>query len=551
MKTVLILKACPIPYPPLDNNGVGRSTMSLGFSRFDSLQRLLTGTVTFAVIVTSQATAIAKTAREIAQIAIPITVQINNNVLGGGSGVIVARAGNTYTVLTANHVVKRPDLTYTIHTYNGKDYPVTQVQQLQHGDDADLALVTFESQDEYPIATLGNSDRAAIGVDVYVSGYPALEGQSGAARDYEFSPGIVTSRLTNRPQGYTLRYNAVTVRGMSGGPVFDASGRVIGIHGQGESEGSVVSESGAIAIKTGFNSAIPINTFLALKSHEPIGSQVKVNNTPASDRQERVSITHPTNARDYYARGLSHLDSDNRQEALSDFNQAVQLNPNDANAYNKRGTTRLALGDNQGALDDFNSAIRLNPNNADAYYQRGVIRFNQGDRHGALEDFNQYISRSPNDIQAYYNRGVIRRDLRDYQGAFEDFDSVVRLDPDDPAAYYNRGLARSMLRDRQGTLKDFDQALSLDPTWLVVYNNRAILRNRLGDREGAIEDFSQVLRLDPKDGIAYFNRGLVHLELGDRQGAIQDLQSAADLFQQKGDANNYQKAMEKIHSIQP
>ncbi len=526
--------------------------MSLGFSRFDSLSGLLAGTVAIAVIVTSLVTAtVAMTAREVAQIAIPITVQINNDVVGGGSGAIVARSGNTYTVLTANHVVKRPDLTYTIHTYTGKDYPVTQVQRLQRSsDDADLAIVTFESPDKYPLATLGNSDQAAIGVDVYVSGYPALGGRTGIQRDYEFSPGIVTSRPTSHPQGYTLRYNAVTVSGMSGGPVFDASGRVVGIHGQGESEGSIVSESGVITLKSGFNSAIPINTFLALRSHQPSGSQVRVDNTPALQDQNRVSLTNPTNARDYYARGLSRLDLENRQGALEDLNQAVRLNPNNINAYNQRGSTRSILGDNQGAQEDFNQAIRLNPNDADAYFQRGVIHFDQGDKQGALEDFNQYISRSPNDIQAYYNRGVIRRDLRDYQGTLEDFDQVVRLAPDNPAAYYNRGLARSMLRDRQGTLEDFNQALRLNPNWSTVYNNRAILRSRLGDREGAIKDFSEVLRLDPKDAAAYFNRGLVRRTLGDRQGAIEDLQSAADLFQQKGDTNNYQKALEKIQSIQ-
>jgi len=53
---------------------------------------------------------------------------------------------------------------------------------------------------------------------------------------------------------------------MSGSPVFDTNGRVVGIHGQGESEESIVSESGAIAIKSGFNSAIPINTFIAMRS---------------------------------------------------------------------------------------------------------------------------------------------------------------------------------------------------------------------------------------------------------------------------------------------
>jgi len=52
-------------------------------------------------------------------IAFPTTVQINNNVVGGSSGVsLLERA--ILTVLTANHVVKRPDLTYTIHTPPGR-----------------------------------------------------------------------------------------------------------------------------------------------------------------------------------------------------------------------------------------------------------------------------------------------------------------------------------------------------------------------------------------------------------------------------------------------
>ncbi|MFM6337582.1 MAG: hypothetical protein ACKPGN_17465, partial [Dolichospermum sp.] len=81
------------------------------------------------------------------------TVQINtqDDISPGGSGVIIDKKGKTYTVLTANHVVcdaikgrKKvtcsTDITYTIRTHIGKDYPIKDRQVLQKNDnDPDLA----------------------------------------------------------------------------------------------------------------------------------------------------------------------------------------------------------------------------------------------------------------------------------------------------------------------------------------------------------------------------------------------------------------------------
>lgn len=380
----------------------------LGFSRFDALTVLLAGTTTVAALAITQVTAAAMTAREIAQITMPTTVQINTNVIGGGSGVIIARVGNTYTVLTANHVVKRADLTYTIRSHTEKEYPVNLVRRLQRGEnDPDLAVVTFESSDEYPIATLGDSDQAVIGNEVYVSGYPALEGRSGAERDYEFSPGIVTSRPKNRPQGYTLRYNAVTVKGMSGSPVFDASGQLVGIHGQGESEGSVESDSEMIAIKTGFNSAIPINMFVALAKTGLSDLEVRVNKTPTDDAQEQPSPNNSNNkATEYYVRGLSRLDSGDYPGAIEDFTEAIRLNPSLKDAYNNRGNARYYLEDKQEAIADYTEAIRLAPNDATAYNNRANVRSELGDEQGATEDYNQAILLNANNKDGYKKPGL-------------------------------------------------------------------------------------------------------------------------------------------------
>lgn len=522
------------------------------YSSSYSLPSLLGGAVTVAALMISLPTATsAKTSKEIAQIATPRTVQINTPLLPGGSGVLIGKQGSTYMVLTANHVVKRPDLPYTVRTNLGKEYPA-RIQQLQSNQNSpDLAVVTFESSDKYPTATIGNSDQAVVGSEIYVIGYPAVKGLSGAERGLEFTQGIVTSRPHNRPQGYTLRYNAVTRAGMSGGPVFDSNGRVIGIHGQGDVEGSFQSESGgSIAVKTGFNSAIPIKTFIAIRSQSGQGAaNVAVDNSPSTDKPKE-RLDNPKSASDFVAKGVVKSEQGDKSEAIDAYSQAINRDPNYADAYYQRGNTRYDQGDKQGALADYTKAISIDPNYANAYFQRAATRYNQDDKQGALADFDRYISLVPNDTDGYYSRGTIRRALGDAQGAFADFDQIVRLAPDDAKAYYNRGLVRAALQDQQGTLEDLNQAIKLNPKWTVAYNNRAIYRRRLGDRKGAIADFSQVISLDPKDGIAYFNRGLVRRDLGDSTGAIADLQSAADLFQQKGDKDNYYKAIGKIQDVE-
>lgn len=244
--------------------------MNVWSLRFDALTIILTGAVTVAAVVGQQYAACAKTAQEVAQLAMFTTVEVNNTLgfSGGGSGVIIAKQGNIYTVLTANHVVASLAQEYSIRTHLEKNYTAIRIQRLAKNDrDIDLALVQFHSREPYPVAPMGESERAVVGSTIYVAGYP-LPIAAESERKLEFTAGIISSRLGRASSGYGLRYQAVTRRGMSGGPVFDVDGRVVGIHGRGDTVGTVTSQwNGQIEeIKTGLNAAIPIDAFTALLS---------------------------------------------------------------------------------------------------------------------------------------------------------------------------------------------------------------------------------------------------------------------------------------------
>ena len=279
-------------------------------TRLPSLPAVLAGTAAAAAVIVVQP-AVAQTARDVARIAVPTTVRIDNllSPANGGSGVIIARKGKVYTVLTANHVVENPNAEYQISTSKNGTHPVLSVQSLQTTPDApDLAIVTFESKTKQAIAPLADSNEASIGSGVYISGFPQAA-DDPSVREYEFTSGQVTSRPSRRPKGYTMRYDAVTRRGMSGGPVFDVSGRVVGIHGQGDRDAVVRNEAagsdGTTEIKTGFNAAVPVNTFLQLASQSGINiSKVKIDDEPPENVDaERVSRQEVRSWEQEFAKG--------------------------------------------------------------------------------------------------------------------------------------------------------------------------------------------------------------------------------------------------------
>jgi len=475
----------------------------------------LIGTV--ATIVIAQPTAVfAISADEVGKIAKSITVLIDSK--EPGSGVIVKRNGNTYTVLTARHVFKDAEAKYEIVTPDNQRYLLnySSVKKLPN---IDLAVVEFTSSQTYSVAKIGNSDLATEGKAAYVAGFPKTSAAINRSI-YNFTDGRITANAS-RPleDGYALVYSNNTLPGMSGGPVLNENGEVVGIHGRADTraaESNNINQNILIA-KTGFNLGIPINTSLRLLASSQVDVGVKVPSAPVA--------TGPK-ADDFFIQGGEKSNKGDYQGARAAYNQAIQLNPNYADAYVNRGNAHSNLGDKQGAIADYNQALRINPNFVKAYNNRGVARDELGDKQGAIADYNQALQINPNDAEVYNNRGAARYELGDKQGAIADYNQALRINPNYALAYNNRGVARDELGDKQGAIADYNQALKINPNYAEVYSNRGNTRRALGDKQGAIADFDQALRINPNLADAYNNRGLTRKDLGNKQDAIADYNQA-------------------------
>jgi serine protease Do len=236
------------------------------------LAALLTGTaIVSAIVITLPNAASALPGTKVNDIAREVTVLIRGE-QGHGSGVIIQKVGNTYYVLTAEHVIRQKD-NFKLVTADKQAYEI-DYSKIKRLDGVDLAIVKFTSDKNYPVAKISNA-KTTEGQDVFVSGWPsngAVGNAAGGELVRQFTGGSISGFLPKSLSGYSMIYTNVTRAGMSGCPVLDTGGRLVGIHGMGDKEdarqliASGVSQEAAMGlaakIKPGFNYAVPISVFL-------------------------------------------------------------------------------------------------------------------------------------------------------------------------------------------------------------------------------------------------------------------------------------------------
>jgi tetratricopeptide (TPR) repeat protein len=228
----------------------------------------------------------------------------------------------------------------------------------------------------------------------------------------------------------------------------------------------------------------------------------------------------------YYNRGNSYYDQGRYEEALADYDWAIEINPEFASAYSNRGNTYDEQGRTEETLADYDRAIELDPEDAIAYNNRGIIYRKQRRYEEALTDYGRAIELDPEDAGTYYNRGNIYLNQERYEEALVDYGRAIELDPEDADTYYNRGLTYDKQGRDEEALADYGRAIELDPDYTLAYINRGSVYRRLRQTEKSLEAIDRAIELDPDYGWYRYERALVYLMLGLDEKAEDDLRQA-------------------------
>ncbi|MFN7853377.1 MAG: tetratricopeptide repeat protein, partial [Dolichospermum sp.] len=90
-----------------------------------------------------------------------------------------------------------------------------------------------------------------------------------------------------------------------------------------------------------------------------------------------------------HQQGLDHYHDGNYQQALANFDAALELYANFSMAYINRGNIFHILGNYEKAIADYNQCIKINPNFPEAYHNRGNSYYALQEYESAISNYNR------------------------------------------------------------------------------------------------------------------------------------------------------------------
>lgn len=180
----------------------------------------------------------------------------------------------------------------------------------------------------------------------------------------------------------------------------------------------------------------------------------------------------------YYAGSVYSLTGDDR-EAIDLYNEAMGLSVGvdaaevyfQSAMYFWRGWSYYYLGNLNQALEDFEEALDLAPDVADYWVDFARMLSEAGDYDEAVEAAEAAIDLNPELSNAYYQRGYAYGEMGECELAIEDYDRAIEINPASSFSYNNRGWCYEQLGDLDRAMLSYAAARQVDVTNDVAQAN--------------------------------------------------------------------------------
>jgi tetratricopeptide (TPR) repeat protein len=168
------------------------------------------------------------------------------------------------------------------------------------------------------------------------------------------------------------------------------------------------------------------------------------------------------------------LESRKIKKEIRKYNDSISKEPKKAEYYVKRGELRHSIADYDEAINDFDLAIEIDRNNAIYYFRRGKSKSFCDDKIGAMKDFNKSIELDSTNGDVYFSRGTVKQfsDKKDNKGALEDYSKAITLGNAQPCVYYYRAEIYLERKENENACKDFKDALDKGCDWELTIKNQ-------------------------------------------------------------------------------
>lgn len=177
----------------------------------------------------------------------------------------------------------------------------------------------------------------------------------------------------------------------------------------------------------------------------------------------------------YHNRGAFKSHIQLNEEALVDFNKAIEIDPRSIRSHYSKGLMLRRLHDVEGALDAYDVCIELDPNFGDAFLNKGFALMYLDEFDQAIECFEESIELATNvkDVSfALNNIGYCFYKIERNDKSREYINESIKLNPINSFAYRNLALLEISENNLNNACKAMDKSLELGFT--ENYGNEVI-----------------------------------------------------------------------------
>lgn len=254
-----------------------------------------------------------------------------------------------------------------------------------------------------------------------------------------------------------------------------------------------------------------------------------------------IAIKYNKNGEFYFYRGIYHQMSDSISKAISDYDNAAQLDFEHQGLFRNYSILLLKSDLPEKALVYINKGIELNTEIPDNYKTRGEIYtllvepekacadFEKARLKGYRKsiDFAEIICSTNYSKNKFSSTGQILLKLEKYNFAIKAFDKAIELEKDSSRHYLNRGFCFFKLGNYKNAEQDYLKALALpESSTDMLYDNLSLLYFEQNNFEKSLEYSAKRIKINPGNFVAYIDRGLSYRKLKKYKQAEKDFDTS-------------------------
>jgi tetratricopeptide (TPR) repeat protein len=185
------------------------------------------------------------------------------------------------------------------------------------------------------------------------------------------------------------------------------------------------------------------------------------------------------------------------EEAIRNYENALEINPAYAEAHNNLGVALSAKGDLDQAILHYQQALEINPAYAEAHNNLGVALSAKGLLDEAILHYQQALETKPDYAEARNNLGLALFAKGDLEQAAAQYRKALETKPDYADAHNDLGVALLSQARVEEAVAQFHQALHLKPDYADAYANLGVALFQKRETKEAIESWQKALEVKP------------------------------------------------------